>query len=362
MNTTGHLVLTDNTTGAGATSQIILTAGTHSALATLGLTANTYNGTAAVAGFAITGANNQISLSVDGGAAQVITLTNGANQTATNVEGDLNTYFTTNNIGATASVNNGALQVTSNSTGATSSVVFNTTANSAYATLGLTAGTTYTGSAAQTGFGVSGSTFTGTVATAAPTAAPTFDSGGASQTADLAFTPIVYGSDQQTVTITAPDSTGAQQSLSVNLSNNATSTNGSSIDQAVNAINTALQQSNNPTLQQITAVKDDSSGTEKISLISTVNNFQVAVGKTGSGAGIGSQGTTAASAVTTGGSTAEIADITGATAAVNALANAVTALGNAQAVVGRGENQFTYATNLAQSPAHQPGLRRIRHP
>ena len=80
-----------------------------------------------------------------------------------------------------------------------------------------------------------------------------------------------------------------------------------------------------------------------------MNNFQVAVGKTGSGAGIGSQGTTAASAVTTGGSTAEIADITGATAAVNALANAVTALGNAQAVVGRGENQFTYATNLAQS-------------
>jgi flagellin len=31
------------------------------------------------------------------------------------------------------------------------------------------------------------------------------------------------------------------------------------------------------------------------------------------------------------------------------LANAVTALGSAQAVVGRGQNQFSYAINLAQS-------------
>ena len=168
MNSTGHLVLTDNTPGAGATSQIILTAGTHSALGALGLTAATYNGTASATGFDITASNDKISLSVDGGAAQAITLTTGANQTATNVEADLNTYFTANSIGATASVNNGALQVTSNSTGAGSSIVFNTTANSAYATLGLTAGTTYSGSAAQTGFGVSGASFTGNGATAAP--------------------------------------------------------------------------------------------------------------------------------------------------------------------------------------------------
>ena len=36
-------------------------------------------------------------------------------------------------------------------------------------------------------------------------------------------------------------------------------------------------------------------------------------------------------------------------AAVTALANAVSSLGKAQAVVGKGENQFSYAINLAQS-------------
>ena len=179
----------------------------------------------------------------------------------------------------------------------------------------------------------------------------------------MSFTPIAYGSDQQTVTINAADSTGAQQSLSLNLSNNAVSTNGSSIDQAVSAINTALQQTNNPTLTQITAVKDDSGGSEKISFISTVNNFQVAIGKTGSGAGVGSQGTTAASTVTGGGSHCRNRRYhRRKRCPVNALANAVTALGNAQAIVGRGENQFTYATNLAQSQltnlaAAESGLR-----
>lgn len=349
VNSTGHLVLTDNTAGAAGSSSIVLSAGTHDALGSLGLVANTYDGTAAVAGFNITGANDQVDVAIDGGPTQAITLTHGANQTATDVEGDLNTYFTANNIGATATVNNGAIEVTSNSTGSNSSVDFVTPgSNSSYTTLGITAGTT-NGSEAQTGFGVSGATFTGTVATAAPATSPAIDAGGSSETAALSFTPILDGSGQQTITVSAPDSSGTQQSLSVNLSNNATSRNGESIDQALNAINTALQQSNNPTLQQITAVKDDSSGTEQIRFISTLNSFQVAVGTSAQGTGVGSQGTTNTSTVSTGGSTAEIADITGATAAVNSLANAVTALGNAQAVVGRGENQFTYATNLAQS-------------
>ena len=34
---------------------------------------------------------------------------------------------------------------------------------------------------------------------------------------------------------------------------------------------------------------------------------------------------------------------------MSALANSVATLGSAQAAVGRGENQFTYAINLAQS-------------
>jgi flagellin len=49
------------------------------------------------------------------------------------------------------------------------------------------------------------------------------------------------------------------------------------------------------------------------------------------------------------GSTADISNISTAQAAVTALANSVAILGSAQAVVGRGENQFTYAINLASS-------------
>jgi len=47
--------------------------------------------------------------------------------------------------------------------------------------------------------------------------------------------------------------------------------------------------------------------------------------------------------------TANISNATSAAAAVTALTNSVTILGNAQAAIGRGENQFQYAANLAQS-------------
>jgi flagellin len=49
------------------------------------------------------------------------------------------------------------------------------------------------------------------------------------------------------------------------------------------------------------------------------------------------------------GASADISTQAGAQSAVSALANAVTALGKSQAVVGRGQNQFSYAINLAQS-------------
>jgi flagellin len=49
------------------------------------------------------------------------------------------------------------------------------------------------------------------------------------------------------------------------------------------------------------------------------------------------------------GSTADISNIATATAAVSALANSVSKLGTAQAAVGNGENDLTYAINLASS-------------
>jgi hypothetical protein len=125
------------------------------------------------------------------------------------------------------------------------------------------------------------------------------------------------------------------------LQNNGTARNGSDIDQAINALNTALQQSNNSTLQKIVAVKDNSSGTEQIKFLSTLSAFQVSIGTTGSGTGLssgGSQGLNVSSARAAGGSTADISTLASANAAVNALAGSVTILGSAQAVVGRGEN------------------------
>jgi len=349
VDSTGHLLITSNTTGVGPGSRIVLTAGTHDALGSIGLTAGTYNGTASAAGFNITAANDQVNISVDGGTPQAITLTHGANQTSANIRDDLNTYFTANSIGATASVDNGHVKVVSNSTGSGSSILFNAHANSVYATVGITAGTTYSGNAAETGFGVTGASFTGNVNSAAPTDATQVDAGGASQTAALNFTPVLYGGDTQAVTVTAPDNSGVQQSASITLRNNATGRNARSIDEALNAINTTLQQSNNPTLQQLVAVKDDSSGTEQIRFISALNSFQVSIGTTGQGTGIGSQGTTAVSARAAGGSTADINTVSSAQATVSALSVSVTKLGQAQAVVGRGENQFNYAINLAQS-------------
>ena len=317
------------------------------ASAPLGLAAGTSTGAALSASVNVaTGVNDTLNLTVDGTATSV-TFANGvtsaasaASQINTQLDTQLGTVLTY------ATVANGRLEIASQTAGANSSVVVGV--GNANATFGFSLGTT-TGTAADLGFGTTGQTFTGNVATTAPAASPTIDSGGASETAALTFTPILDGNGQQTITIAAADSTGVQQSLSVNLSNNGANRSGSSIDQTINAINTALQQSNNATLDQIVAVKDDASGASKIRFISTVSSFQVSIGTTAQGTGVGSQGTTAASAVSAGGSSVEIADITGANAAVTALGNAVTALGNAQAAVGRGENLFTYATNLAQS-------------
>ncbi len=68
-----------------------------------------------------------------------------------------------------------------------------------------------------------------------------------------------------------------------------------------------------------------------------------------SGSSVLGQGAITSASQTTGGSQVDITSIDGATAAVTALADAVSKLGDAQAVVGRGQNQFNYAVNLAQS-------------
>jgi flagellin len=186
-------------------------------------------------------------------------------------------------------------------------------------------------------------------AQSALTTSAVLNSGGAQQTGVLAFSAIRLGSDEQTITISGNDSSGAPQSLAIVLRNDATARNGRTVDEAIDAINTKLQQSNNATLQKIVAVKEQDSGAEGIRFISTLGGFKVDVGTNGSASGIGSQGAVATSTTVGTGSTADISSQGAAQNAVSALASAVSALGTAQAVVGKGQNTFNYAVNLAQN-------------
>jgi flagellin len=203
------------------------------------------------------------------------------------------------------------------------------------------------------------------------TSKATVNAGGTTQTnAGAASKDVFYfgairnGSDNQTITLTAPDATGAEHTLSVNLNN----TNARSLDEALATINTKLQQSNDPTLQKIETVKEQGTSTgstlEGVRFLSTLGSFKVSVGSTATGStsnlvglaentAAGSanyvQGKVYTAAVSGTGSTVDISNQGSAQTAVTSLANAVSALGKAQAVVGRGENVFNFAVNLAQS-------------
>ncbi|MEO8024880.1 MAG: flagellin [Bryobacteraceae bacterium] len=351
INPSNNIVLTSNTTGVASlvTVDTIANGSTGNTLfgfgGAPGVTATV--GAASANQLTITtGSNDKLSISVDGGTAQVVTLTGGGLRTAAQVVSDINGVLLTS---ATASADaNGHISIVSASTGTGSSVTFNSITNDAYTTLGLTAGTT-SGNAGDAGYGVLGATFTGNTVSAAPSSSAQIDAGGSSQSSSFAFTPVLYGSDDQTITLTANDGSGAQQSKSITLKNDDTSRTGRSIDESLSYINTQLQQSNNPTLQSIVAVKENVAGVEKIKFLSTVSSFKISVGTNANGTGFGSQGLTDASTLAAGGSTADISAQGSAVNAVTALSNAISALGKAQAVVGRGQNQFNYAINLAQS-------------
>lgn len=208
----------------------------------------------------------------------------------------------------------------------------------------------YSATTLDLGFGVNGSTFTGTTAQGASATSATINAGGADSSGALAFTGIAYGGDDQQVNITASDSIGVKQSLSVTLRNDETGRNGRTIDDAVKTINDQLQQSNNDTLKRIFAVKENTGGAEKIRFLSTVKGFEVSIGATAGGTGFAQPtGGIDKSAVVGTGANSTIDTQAAAQSAVTALSDAVSKLGSAQAVVGRGQNQLSFAVNLAQS-------------
>jgi flagellin len=163
-----------------------------------------------------------------------------------------------------------------------------------------------------------------------------------------------WGGDSQTITILASDTSGNTHPLPFTLTSawNRTGT-GSSVDAAINAINNALQASNDSTLQQVVAVKSQNAGMQTIQFVSTLNNFTVSVGSNSSaGAGLNStqaSGTTFHSVKAGAGGTADISTIANAQNAVAAITAAVGLLGAAQASVGRGQNQLNFAIDLAHS-------------
>ena len=178
----------------------------------------------------------------------------------------------------------------------------------------------------------------------------------------FAFNGIRSTGVSQTVSVAAADASGALQSLSFSL----TSGNANSVDAALIYINAQLQNSNNPTLQQVVAVKsvNFAGDGEGIRFVSALSSFKVTLGTTSVGdaslteavglfdasAGAGSrQGSLVSSEQADGGSTVDISQQSSAETAVSALASAVELLGTAQAVVGRGQNQFNFAINLASS-------------
>ena len=181
-----------------------------------------------------------------------------------------------------------------------------------------------------------------------------FDSGGAYATSSFAFAPIRNADDVQTLSFSAQDPAGGAHSTQVVLQNDATARNASSVEQAIDSINTALQNSGDSTMKQIVAVKeyDTTNHVDGIAFLNAGGGFKVTVSATGSGAGVGSaaqQGAVATAALSAGSSNVAIDQQSNAATAVTALSSAVAALGAAQAVVGKGENQFNYAINLAQS-------------
>jgi flagellin len=211
-----------------------------------------------------------------------------------------------------------------------------------------------TAASANAGFGVAGTANFSSTLTAATSNLSVRDASGSSQTTAINFSSLAYGNDDQSITVAANDINGMLQSTTFTLRNDAAAgnpRNGRSIDEAIGYINTQLQQTNNPTLAKIVAVKEvDGAGNEQINFLSALRSFSVGLGSSANADGLnGGLAASENSALLGTGSNVTIDSKEGALQAVNALAQAVTLLGTAQAAVGKGQNQLNYAIGLAQS-------------
>ena len=172
------------------------------------------------------------------------------------------------------------------------------------------------------------------------------EAGGVTGVVNLSYADL-SDTETQLITVSTRDANGSLVTAEITLTGD---TDGLDVNEAVAYINSQLQSSTGSPLAKIVAVADGANGAQ-ISFISTLDEFQVTVGES-SAATEGVNGGTAAtygSAVQGEGGVLSIADVAGAATAVSALAVAVQKLGAAQAVVGKGQNQLTFAISLAQT-------------
>ena len=143
--------------------------------------------------------------------------------------------------------------------------------------------TSTTAAGADIGFGHAGAAFAGL--TVNNSKVSVLDANGTTNTQAISFSALTYGTRR-------PESDGfgqRRQRSAANQDHHARERrdqprNGRSLDETIGLINTQLQQSNNPTLQKIVAVKEnDGSGGEKINFISSLASFSVGVGSSANG-------------------------------------------------------------------------------
>jgi flagellin len=347
--------LTISIDGATATSYTLAVGDTTIAQAAADINGSTLN-TLVTASIASTGAlvltavgKGGHSLTVGGSAATALGIngtTTGTSRSAQSIADAINTGIAANTslqaAGLQATVSSGQLVIAS-----TNGTDFRVS------TAGSTAvpGAPSPSSGANIGFGVSAASgYAG--ATVGADAATFGDAGGVSNTGALTFGPMQFGSDTQAITVSANSADGTLESKTITLQNDATAQTGQSVDSAIKYINQELQQTNDPTLQAIVAVKEDVGGVQKINFLSSNTSFSVSAGSSPNGngfSGAGVAGATVASTTLGSGTTVSIDTQQNAVQAVTALANAVNLLGSSQAAVGTGENQLNYAIGLAQS-------------
>ncbi len=296
----------------------------------------TLTAAAQAASLTLNNAGSSLTIQGDGlSSTVVVTLSSlGASASIGAVISQINSALSAAGSGVKAQVMNGGVQI-GDSNG--NNLTVNETVGAGNASLGFLAGAT----AANIGYGK-------LIANGA------YELGTTSGITNLGFSGTLGATAVQDITVTANDAAGTAHYKTIQLNQ----ANTSNIDIAIGAINDALQQSNDSTLQQITAVKVNTTGVDQINFVSTLSGFQVTVGsvaKSASGAALGlvdasgTQGTTTKAVQNGTGGSADISTVAGAQAAVAAITNAVQALGSAQAAIGKGQNQLTYAISLATS-------------